>query len=161
MYFRIALVGKAGSGKTTLAKYLEVKYHCLRRSFAKPIYDIAKEYFGMEGKNRTLLQQIGTKMREIDKNVWVNYLTKHLDNFKYSVVIDDCRFKNEYTTLKYKNFVIIKIIGRQWKMSKKQKNHPSEKEMESIKADYVLDNSGELSKTLMNLDKIMEEISHE
>lgn len=160
----IAFVGKAGSGKTTLSNYLVDKYNFVKLSFAKPVKDIARNYFGLKGaKHRDLLQAIGQKMREIDENVWINILLRKVIkiNFAYasSIVIDDCRYKNEAETLSKWNFILIRLIGRQLKLTKEQSRHLSEMELENIHPDYILDTSKNLEETKRELDGIIDEVS--
>ena len=111
---RIAICGKMCSGKSTLAEYIknkieeELKCNIVIDSFAKKVYDIAYELFNMKEKNRKLLQSIGTKMREIDPNVWANYIENKY-NSNSNVIIDDLRYENEATMLKKNGFFIIKL----------------------------------------------------
>jgi uridine kinase len=60
------ICGKMCSGKTTLANYILSKNPNYKKfSFADKLKEIAKDLFFMEKKNRNLLINIGTKMREI------------------------------------------------------------------------------------------------
>ena len=68
---KIAITGKMCSGKTTIANYLiEKNNQFVKISFADKVKEIATDLFNMKEKNRYLLQSIGTKMREIDEDVW-------------------------------------------------------------------------------------------
>lgn len=93
---KIAIHGKMCYGKTTLAniiKEFDNSYEIL--SFGQKVKDIAVDLFDMQYKDRTLLTSIGTKMREIDSNVWAKYtINKGKDYDK--VVIDDLRYQNEH-----------------------------------------------------------------
>ena len=60
----------------------------------------------MKEKDRFLLQSIGTKMREINPDVWVN---STLCNLHENVIIDDARFTNEIQKLKHYDFILIKL----------------------------------------------------
>jgi dephospho-CoA kinase len=60
----------------------------------------------MQNKDRTLLTSIGTKMREIDSDIWVKYIIKNCRDLE-NVVIDDLRYQNEYRYLIENNFKII------------------------------------------------------
>ena len=76
MGIKIAIIGKMCSGKTTLANKIIGYYkyrgiNILKRSFSDKLYEICRNLFNMKDKNRELLQQVGTKMREIDKDVWI------------------------------------------------------------------------------------------
>ena len=91
----IAITGKMCAGKTTLANHIKDKFpeqNYVVNSFSTKVKDIAKDLFGMRDKDRILLQQIGTKMREIRDDVWINYIfNKNYNN----VIIDDVRYVNE------------------------------------------------------------------
>jgi len=85
-----------GSGKDTVARYLEVKYGYKQLAFADKIYEIAESLFDMGQKDRSLLQNIGQKMREIDEWVWINHIDKIIRQNNYSkIVISDLRQANE------------------------------------------------------------------
>ena len=93
---KIAIYGKMCYGKTTVAnliKSMDDRYKIY--SFGQKVKDIAKDLFNMQNKDRTLLTSIGTKMREIDSNVWANY-TINLGKEYDKVVIDDLRYQNEH-----------------------------------------------------------------
>lgn len=97
---KIAIQGPMCSGKTTLAEIIQridTRYN--RYSFGQKIKDIAVELFNMKQKNRSLLIHIADSMRQIDEDVWVNYLMKQLKH-KDHCVIDDLRFQNELNQLK-------------------------------------------------------------
>tara|TARA_B100001250_G_C19346619_1_gene591450 strand:- start:30 stop:548 length:519 start_codon:yes stop_codon:yes gene_type:complete len=146
---KIAIVGKMCSGKTTLTNFLiknfAIKKHIeLRKiSFADKIYELAYDLFNMTTKDRKLLQAIGTNMREIDKNVWVNYT---INKYSENVIIDDCRYENEISALKDAGYILIKLniskelqISRlkstyqdNWEIHLKNCSHESETSMNSI-----------------------------
>ncbi len=109
---KIGLCGPMCSGKTTLAKNIQDKSYNTTyiTSFAKKLKEIACDLFNMDinNKNRDLMQQLGSNMRNIDENVWINYTLK--DASKYiNVVIDDVRFENEVLLLKENNYILIKL----------------------------------------------------
>lgn len=110
---KIAICGKMCSGKTTISNAL-IEHYCKRHielsrvSFASGIYEIARNYFFMTNKDRGLLQHIGTKMKEIDNNVWIRHtLAQTRDK---NVIIDDCRFPDELNALKCERFIIVKLV---------------------------------------------------
>lgn len=140
-YKGIALVGRAWAGKTTVAEMLA---NCgfIRASIARPVKDIARQIFGMRGKNRKLLQEIGTKMREIDLDVWINYCLHYIEAYcPHPVVIDDCRFLNEAGKLKAAGFKIVRVV-RPGVTDPSAGNHPSETEQELIESDFTIINDG-------------------
>ena len=108
---RIAVTGKMCSGKTTLCNYLcEIEPRFQIFSFGKKVKDVASDLFQMDPliKDRTLLTSIGQKMREIDKDVWVNYVIQQCKDVEYCLV-DDLRYQNEYEALVKNGFKIIQL----------------------------------------------------
>jgi len=101
---KIILIGRMASGKTTMADRLCEEFGFQKFSLADKIKEIARDLFGMTEKDRTLLQKLGYKIREIEPMVWCNYLERKL-NVEHEnqslcrdckFVIDDVRFLNEY-----------------------------------------------------------------
>ena len=108
---KIAVTGKMCSGKTTLCNYLcEIEPRFQIFSFGKKVKDVASDLFQMDPliKDRTLLTSIGQKMREIDKDVWVNYVIQQCKDVEYCLV-DDLRYQNEYEALVKNGFKIIQL----------------------------------------------------
>ena len=108
---KIAVTGKMCSGKTTLCNYLcELEPRFQIFSFGKKVKDVASDLFQMDPqiKDRTLLTSIGQKMREIDKDVWVNYVIQQCKDIEYCLV-DDLRYQNEYEALVKNGFKIIQL----------------------------------------------------
>jgi dephospho-CoA kinase len=153
MVIKIAIIGKMCSGKSTLANKL-IKYYkrfgikLEKRAFANKVYELAKDLFNMKEKNRLLLQKIGTKMREIDNDVWINYTLKNLPK---NVIIEDCRYINELQHLINNGFTIIKIniskkkqlkrlkktYSQTWKSHIANLNHESETSLDNISNDSI------------------------
>ena len=96
---KIAIHGPMCSGKSTIANIIiqnnpEYKIY----SFGQKIKDLAIELFSMENKDRSLLINIASKLREIDEDVWVKYIMKLTDS-NNNCIIDDLRFQNELNYL--------------------------------------------------------------
>tara|TARA_B100001094_G_scaffold96643_1_gene92673 strand:- start:735 stop:1265 length:531 start_codon:yes stop_codon:yes gene_type:complete len=108
---KIAVTGKMCSGKTTLCNYLcELEPRFQIFSFGKKVKDVASDLFNMDPqvKDRTLLTSIGQKMREINKDVWVNYVIQQCKDVEFCLV-DDLRYQNEYEALVKNGFKIIQL----------------------------------------------------
>lgn len=96
---KIGICGQMCSGKTTIKNYIISNHDNYQAtSIAKKLKLIAFELFNMNTKNRKLLIEIGTKMREIDKDVWINYTINECEQFE-NVIIDDIRYENELLKL--------------------------------------------------------------
>ena len=120
---KIGICGKMGSGKSTLADYI-IKYNKNKNiniekdSFASKIYELAYDLFDMKEKDRKLLQDIGTNLRKIDDNVWINYIINKYDD---NIIIDDVRYNNEIIALKNKGYYLIKLkISRELQIKRLQ-----------------------------------------
>ena len=163
---KIAISGKMCSGKSTIAKLIKEydnRYEIF--SFGKKIKILANELFGMdlENKDRTLLIQVASKFREIDINVWANYIINQTKDKEYCI-IDDLRFQNELELLEQNGWKIIQLninedlqlkriknlYKEDYKDHIKNKNHLSEKNKLKFKVEpLVIDSSN-------NLDTIKE-----
>jgi hypothetical protein len=155
---RIAFYGPMCSGKTWCADYL-VKYNYYKKlAFASKLKAIAYELFGIDSKNdegRRVLQELGTKLREIDRDVWIKYLLADVAMHELAgktprrIVLDDLRYTNEAKALKQNGFTLIRVdcpdevraerIARLYpNTSNTAKEHPSEREWQLIKPDHVV-----------------------
>tara|TARA_B110001450_G_C17556167_1_gene454745 strand:+ start:354 stop:875 length:522 start_codon:yes stop_codon:yes gene_type:complete len=106
---KIAITGKMCSGKSSLANILlESNSNFQIYSFGQKVKDVAKDLFDMKEKDRSLLISIGTKMREIDPDVWINYILKQTKD-KTHCIVDDLRYQNEYEALSKSGFKIIQL----------------------------------------------------
>ena len=108
---KIAVTGKMCSGKTTLCNYLcQIEPRFQIFSFGKKVKEVATDLFQMDPlvKDRSLLTNLATKMREIDPDVWVNYVIRQCKDVDYCLV-DDLRYQNEYEALIKNGFQIIQL----------------------------------------------------
>ena len=106
---KIAFVGKMCSGKTWCVEYLQTlnsSFYVTR--FAKMVKVIARDLFFMTEKNRTLLQQIGTNMRQIRPTVFVDYVVQECKGIS-NCLLDDARYINEIMSLKKNGWIIVKL----------------------------------------------------
>lgn len=128
----IALTGPQQVGKTTAASSLARNHDFVHLSFADPIYAMIAALMGvdieeirlldkneprreLEGKNlRYALQTLGTEWgrKLVGKNLWLNNCIlraqKCMKHGK-SVVVDDCRFLNEYQAIKQAGAKIVRL----------------------------------------------------
>lgn len=97
---RFAIYGPMCSGKTTIANIIKrenKEYEIF--SFGEKIKELAKELFNMKNKDRTLLINIASKLRDIDEDVWAKYVVNQTKDKEFCI-IDDLRFQNELNYLK-------------------------------------------------------------
>jgi cytidylate kinase len=106
---KFAITGVMCCGKTTIANYLVQKYNYKKFGFADDLKKFAADIFDMRVKDRKLLQDFGTKMKEIDKSIWIKRLDKKIKDINDNIVIDDLRFKDEEVYLKSNGFKILKL----------------------------------------------------
>lgn len=110
---KIALLGRSGAGKDTFADFLVEERNFTKMFFAKPLYLVANEVFGMTRKNRELLQDIGIALRGVDEEVLVNNLRKRVEEAEKdgveNIIITDVRQENEFNALKEMGFIFIYI----------------------------------------------------
>jgi adenylate kinase family enzyme len=154
----IFFVGKAGSGKSSLAFALAMNYKYTHVRFAAPLYSLAYEYFNMDKtvKDRKLLQIMGTEVgrMQFDKDIWVKRLIqdtqivqetcKQMGYPERYFVLDDCRFPNEYSALRAENWVGIyldvseadrcaRLMQRDGQFNLEHFKHASETEIDTFK----------------------------
>ena len=123
----IAINGKKGSGKSTVAKQLQSHLpHFEIKSFATPIYEIVSlitqhpiQYL-KENKSEIILSQsvrywlqtIGANLRNtIHPDIWVHYLMNQYTT-QSNWILDDLRYLNEIEAISDVNHILIKVIGR-------------------------------------------------
>lgn len=157
----ILVSGKAQSGKDTAAGILreELKsngHNVLITHYADLLKYICKQYLGWNGEKdaagRELLQYVGTDIvRKQNPTIWVDFIAMILkwfhDNWDY-VIIPDCRFPNEITTLIDNGFdaVHLRMVrsAHNGGLSDTQMQHLSETALDDIKPDFYIENNDTL-----------------
>ena len=160
---KLAVIGKAGAGKSAIAEKLCNKGY-IRLSFASKVKEIAwdilqKPLDKTQPKDREFLQKLGTDLaRAYDPDVWIRHFQaaywKWLKFGKKDFVVDDARFVNEVEYLRSEGFVVVRVVGRGYSMGALG-NHVSETQLDTYKADFEVDNSGSLQKTMWQLQHII------
>jgi dephospho-CoA kinase len=152
---RVAVIGKAGAGKTTASNWIGARYGHERLHFAAALKEHAAALWGEDvvHHNRGYLQQFGVAIRNIDPDTWVRILVSRINNYDESVplVVDDCRFPNEVDALVENEFRFIRIeadeavredrLMRIGKLeSHEQLHHESETAIDDYKAEITIRN---------------------
>lgn len=110
----IALIGKMGSGKTTAANHLIDHHGYTVMRFSGELKRIAGELW--DEPSRDDLQRLGVAVREIRADTWVDLLVDDIIEhgaLHNPIVVDDCRFPNEYEALAARGFRFIRVIAHE------------------------------------------------
>ena len=151
----IGIIGKAGSGKSTISDHLVLKHMFLHNSFASSLKESAKQIFGLSYAQlygnekdvidltlgitpRFILQQLGTEVaRNIHKDTWLISLERNIEGTEnllgkeHDWVIDDVRFNNEAEWIRSKGGFLLKVT-RDNSIDGIDSNHQSETEQDMI-----------------------------
>lgn len=171
----ILISGKAQNGKDSVASIMKEKFSAdchsvLITHYADLVKYICEKFFGWDGvkdeDGRSLLQYIGTDVvRSYNPSFWVDFVLNILDmfgekNWEY-VIIPDCRFPNEITSVKNRGFdtTLIRVErgGFESGLTDEQKNHPSETALDNIKPDYYIHNDGSMDELRNTINTFVEE----
>lgn len=177
---KVALFGKMRSGKDTVGKILIEEYGFRRFAFGDGIGKIIKEYFPEAwagGKPRKHYQFIGQQLRELNPDVWINYLINNvweegipyrIFGKEFNVVVTDGRQVNEAEKLKEDGYLIIKVttpeeirIERMKQLgdvfTAEQLNHETELQVDKVQADIEIINDGTLEELMVKVQKVLSE----
>jgi hypothetical protein len=165
----IGLVGKANSGKDTLANFLVSKFNFKKLSFASSLKDAISVIFNwdrtlLEGDSlesrewretidtywnltpRQVLQKVGTNLfrNHFDKDIWIKSLINKIKSFPSDskLIITDCRFINEIQSVKDLGGFILRVNRENNSLTL---HHESENDIEDIFIDFEIENDGEIS----------------
>jgi len=142
---RIAFTGKTRSGKTTSANYLLRTYGFTKISFTGKLIEFAHEFFPDRfekgEKPQDLIQALREKLREIDPNVWIKYVTRKIETLPKDadIVIDDLHFLNKYNAIKSLGFLVVHL-------------DPNE---DGLPYDILLENDGKVEDLYHKLDALI------
>ena len=134
--------GEMASGKSTYANRLSARLEeefgisVLRPSFSAKIMEVAADLFRMDGKDRVLLGEISSKMREIDPMVWVNVVVRQIEeNGSPPFVVDGIRLVQDEIRLRerFPSFIIVRIFTDEQQRSEAYKRaygrYPTEEDL--------------------------------
>lgn len=170
----ILISGKAQNGKDTVADFLHKALvndskRVLVTHYADLLKYICTNYFGWDGnkdaRGRQMLQYVGTDViRKQNPTLWVDFVSMLLkyfhENWEY-VIIPDCRFPNEVTTMVDNGFdtVHLRVVRNNFKspLTEEQQQHPSEIALDNVEPDYFIYNDGTLGELEENIIKWIKE----
>lgn len=176
----IGLVGRARSGKNTIARYLVDHHGWTTLAFADPIRqvlsgmdpylssgvrlsDVLELHGGWSGAKhseyggeiRVLLQRLGTEgVRELDPRFWAKQMEARIENVPGPAIITDIRFENEAT--------LVRNLGGKLVMVTRP-NYPrlvhATEQVERISCDFEIENSGAIEDLPGPIREILAEVT--
>lgn len=173
---KIALLGKARSGKDSVANILVGDMGFREFKLSKGIYDFISQFYRARtdqvdggAKDRGLLQLIGQTVRKIDEDIWIDYLLEDISSYPQwhtnRVVVSDVRQANEVDALRNAGYTIIKVTASENTriarmkaagdiVTKEQLSYETELSVDALDSDWVIVNEG----TLEELTKAVEDV---
>ncbi len=151
---KVYLVGRAGSGKDTAAEALCQEYptmHIERITF--PIYQLAKDLYGMTAKDRRLLQLVGDALRSVEPDCLANRVARVCEFGDWAC--PDVRLPREADILRATGWIGVRIerpgVDRKEALSQRgevwtseSSHHHTETECGSVAVDAVVQNDCEI-----------------
>lgn len=177
----IGVTGRAQHGKDSIVSHLR-KYHYERVAFADALKELARwvdpivetypwprtlsaviEEEGAEAAKqlpevRRIYQELGTGAREIlGDDVWTRAVHNRIVEAKsdgHGLAVSDVRFPNEADLVKFHDGILIRV-ERPGFDNGVDLEHPSEKYVEYLPADYVIVNDGDLAMLHYKVDNVL------
>ncbi len=166
----IGITGSKGKGKTSFASVITYLlsingYAATVLHFADYIKRVAKECYNREigsvhgklsKKDRELLCRIGDGLRSIEPNCLVKVVERKIKENRGFIIVADVRLKREADMIKRLGGKIIKIqsdiFGRK---ENYMEDHLTETEVQTIKADFEIENTGTFSDLVTEAKKVV------
>ncbi len=175
-YSVIGLVGRAGSGKTEVAKHLVVNHGYAPTKFAGALKNMLRTLGLTEDEiegdlkhepsmillgatPRWAMQSLGTEWGRkcIDEDLWAYVWKRRVSDLLAQgrkVVVDDCRFLNEALTIRDFHPSTIWRIKREEIVT--TTTHQSETEQDEIEVDKTIKNYASIGELRTTVDRLME-----
>lgn len=173
----IALTGKAGAGKDTVADFLWMEYGFQKMSFADPLRDAAQAIFGLAPSlftdrqlkeqvlpewgmsPRKLLQLLGTEAVKplFGADIWIKRFMKsyRLIEDTDNVVISDCRFNLEAEAIRARGGIVVHLLRPEQPLIP-ESGHVSEAGVVFGPGDIVLENDGTIDQLYAKVANLVE-----
>jgi len=154
----VALIGRSGTGKTTIAQILSEHHGYTKTSIAGPIRDIARMAYGKFDKGmrypqqtlglstfvsgRELLQNIGAALREMDSLFWMRtWWTVRVANPSELWVVDDVRLDAERAFIEawYPDTLFVRLVRPDGSELQPWQRDITERRAGELDAELVLD----------------------
>ena len=166
----IGLGGRAGAGKTLIARHLVERYNFTRTAFADPLKKMLIDagmctweecYVEKTAQSRWLMQKVGELFR---KNAhtrywvrkWEDEVCRLQDTSIGLIVADDIRHQNEAQTIRIMGGTLIMVQRNNHVDANAGLEHESESMVEAVECDYIfMADSGETDKLRWLMDEVM------
>jgi dephospho-CoA kinase len=179
---KIALTGKMRSGKDLCGSHLYINYGFDRVAFGDALKKNAHATFpwvSESSKPRSLYQNFGQLMRQMDENVWIKHAEIAVQGAidyrvntgaeQVGIVITDLRQTNEFYWARKHGFTIIRVTAPDEDRIARAKiagddfteadlEHETESHIDGFAVDYEIHNDGTVDDLKRKLDEIMEAI---
>lgn len=168
---KIALIGKARSGKSSIARYLVEQHGFTRYAFGDELKRLAHEVFDIDAssnKDRGLYQFFGQVCRERDEDVWLRKVFRKIERENPdSILVEDVRQPNEYHALKAAGYTLIRVeapealrihraIESGDTFNLRDLTHDTETALDGFAADFTVVNDAGLPELYAQIDAIMD-----
>jgi hypothetical protein len=180
---KLALTGKARSGKSELAWYAHFIYGFKEFDFSavlKGEFHRLFPHIPRDPKPRAYYQKFGQWLREIDPDIWVKMTMGKVHeycfedslnkvNHKPKVLVNGVRQPDEYQRLKDEGFTIIRVnasddlrIGRAHNagdvFTEVDFEHETESHIDTFEVDYEINNVSSIGEMYDQFDEVMLEL---
>jgi dephospho-CoA kinase len=153
---RIALIGKSGAGKSTVARIIETTYNVPIVSTGAICRHIAEALFGNDHKAST--QKIDDALTTIDESIFLKAALRDISTTT-KVCVDSLRFLSDFRYAREKGFFILRVVAPDYLRLQrlrqrgqvfdplKDGGHRSETELDSVDVDFQLANDSSIDAT--------------
>jgi len=127
--YNVAIVGKMGAGKSSLANFLVDVHQYTRVANAGALKTLAQMAYGPIDKGETyritqdymlgpqeteisgreILQGIGQTLKSFDRDIWLKAMVRSMESLQGPFVCDDTRFPFEADFLRKQGWIIVKL----------------------------------------------------
>ena len=165
----IALYGRTGSGKTTVAEAFVREYGYVHRKTGAACRALCLDLFGSE--NKALMNKVTDALREIDPAVWLRAALRQEDaGYLGPIVLDSVRFWPDYQYVVERSFVTIRVTAppddRAGRLSLRGQSfdllsddlHPAEIELATANFDFEIDNATTISDLLDQVRRVARDL---
>jgi dephospho-CoA kinase len=162
----IAIYGQSGSGKSTIATYLEIKYNYVHCHPGARCRELALELFNTDSK--AVLNALSDCLRCIDTSVWLRAALGGVPSAS-KVVFDGMRYEQDLAYFREHNFstwhVTCDSSTRRERLKRRgqvfvadDETHLGETELQKAHFDVVITNEADESSLLTQVDAALGEI---